>query len=419
MIMTGGREASGTLPGNRKSPIYLDYQATTPPDPRVVEAMLPYLTEKYGNPHSRDHRYGWEAEEAVEKAREQIASLIGADAKEIIFTSGATESNNLAIAGAARFYRRKKNHIVTCVTEHKCVLETARHLEQDGFDVTYLPVEKNGLVDLDRLREAIGESTVLVSIMAVNNEIGVIQPITEIGAICRECKVFFHTDAAQAVGKIPLDVNEMNIDLMSISGHKMYGPKGIGVLYVRRRPRVRLVPLIQGGGQERGLRSGTLPAPLCVGLGEACAIAEREMGTEAERLRMLRDRLLTGITGRLSEVHVNGDPDRRIPGNLNLSFGYVEGEGLVTGIKDLALSSGSACTSASVESSYVLRALGIDDRLAHASLRIGIGRFTTEEDIDFAVETIVAEVERLRAISPHWRRLQETGGAKSAAVAEP
>ncbi len=418
MVMTGGRDASATRPGNRKSPVYLDYQATTPTDPRVVEAMLPYLTEKFGNPHSRDHRFGWEAEEAVEKARAQIASLIGADVKEIIFTSGATESNNLAIAGAARFYRRKKNHIVTCVTEHKCVLETARYLEQEGFEVTYLPVEENGLVDLERLREAIRENTVLVSIMAVNNEIGVIQPVAEIGAICRERKVLFHTDAAQAVGKIPLDVNAMNIDLMSISGHKVYGPMGIGVLYVRRRPRARLVPLIHGGGQERGLRSGTLPTPLCVGLGEACAIAEREMGTEVERLRMLRDRLLTGITGRLSEVHVNGDPERRIPGNLNLSFGYVEGEGLVTGVKDLAVSSGSACTSASVESSYVLRALGIDDRLAHASLRIGIGRFTTEEDIDFAVETIVTEVERLRAISPHWKRLQENGETQSAALAE-
>src|SRR5499427_608527 len=295
-------------------PIYLDYQATTPLDPRVLEAMMPYFTYKFGNPHSRSHAYGWEAEEGVEKARGQVAKLIGADEKEVIFTSGATESNNLAIRGVAEFYKDRKNHVVTTVTEHKCVLDTCRHLEQSGFEVTYLPVQKNGLIDLEVLRAAITDKTVVVSIMAVNNEIGVIQPLEEIGRICREKKTFFHTDAAQAAGKIPLDVEKMNIDLMSISGHKIYGPKGIGALYVRRKPRVRLVPLIVGGGQERGMRSGTLPTPLCVGLGEACAIAQREMGAEAERLKVLRDRMYTKIKERLPEVYLNGDLDSRIPG---------------------------------------------------------------------------------------------------------
>src|SRR5499427_8430275 len=295
-------------------PIYLDYQATTPLDPRVLEAMMPYFTHKFGNPHSRSHSYGWEAEEGVEKARGQVAKLIGTDEKEVIFTSGATESNNLAIRGVAEFYKDRKNHIVTTVTEHKCVLDTCRHLEQSGFEVTYLPVQKNGLVDLEALRNAITDKTVVVSIMAVNNEIGVIQPLAEIGKICREKKVFFHTDAAQAVGKIPLDVEAMNIDMMSISGHKIYGPKGIGALYVRRKPRVRLEALIHGGGQERGMRSGTLPTPLCVGLGEACAIAQREMGAEAERLKVLRDRMYTKIKERLPEVYLNGDLDSRIPG---------------------------------------------------------------------------------------------------------
>ena len=392
---------------NDKSPIYLDYQATTPTDPRVVEAMLPYFTEKFGNPHSRSHQFGWEAEDAVEMARDRIASLIGANPKEIIFTSGATESNNLALKGVARFYREKKNHIITCVTEHKCVLDTARHLEQDGFAVTYLPVEKNGLIDLDFLADSITEQTVIVSIMAVHNEIGVIQPIAEIGAICRERRVFFHTDAAQAVGKIPLDVEEMKIDLMSISGHKIYGPMGIGALFVRRRPRVRLKAMIDGGGQERGMRSGTLPTPLCVGLGEACAIAEKEMGAEAERLHMLRDRFYKAIMERLPEVYLNGDLERRIPGNLNISFAYVEGEGLMMGIKDLAVSSGSACTSASLEPSYVLRALGVGEDLAHTSLRIGLGRFTTEQEVDYAIERIASEVERLRDMSPLWEMAQE------------
>jgi cysteine desulfurase len=408
-----GHTANDEKRVNARAPVYLDYQATTPTDRRVVEAMLPYFTEMFGNPHSRSHAYGWEAEEAVELARGQIAHLIGANAKEIIFTSGATESNNTALKGVARFYKDRKNHIITCVTEHKCVLDSCRHLELEGFDVTYLPVQPNGLIDLDRLKDAITDKTVLVSIMSANNEIGVIQPIAEIGAICRERKVFFHTDAAQAVGKIPLDVEAMNIDLMSISGHKLYGPKGIGALYVRRRPRVRLEALISGGGQERGMRSGTLPTPLCVGFGEACRIAEAEMGAEAERLHMLRDRFYEGITGQLSDVFLNGDPESRIPGNLNISFAYVEGEGLMMGIKDLAVSSGSACTSASLEPSYVLRALGVDVELAHTSLRIGLGRFTTEEEVDFAVEKIVGEVNRLRQMSPLWEMAQEGIDLKS------
>ncbi|MFQ5618708.1 MAG: IscS subfamily cysteine desulfurase [Rhodospirillales bacterium] len=392
----------GAGPGLRKRdvPVYLDYQATTPTDPRVVQAMLPYFSEKFGNPHSREHFFGWEADDAVEKARGGIAGLIGATAREVIFTSGATESNNVALKGVARFYKDRKDHIVTCVTEHKCVLEAARHLENDGFRVTYLPVAASGLIDLDTLRDAITENTVMVSVMAVNNEIGVIQPIGEIGAMCRERGVFFHTDAAQAVGKIPLDVEAMHIDLMSISGHKVYGPMGIGALYVRRRPRVRLVALIDGGGQERGMRSGTLPTPLCVGLGEACAIAGREMGDEAERVAALRDRFYKGITGRLARVRLNGDAERRIPGNLNLSFAGVDNEGLMAGIKDLAVSSGSACTSASVEPSYVLRAIGLDDGLARGAIRIGFGRFTTEDDVDYAVDRIAGEVERLRRTGP-------------------
>src|SRR5215468_1406581 len=387
-------------------PIYLDYQATTPLDPRVLDAMMPYFTYKFGNPHSRSHSYGWEAEEAVEKARGQVAKLVGADEKEVIFTSGATESNNLAIRGVAEFYKDRKNHVVTTVTEHKCVLDTCRHLEQSGFEVTYLPVQKNGLVDLEVLRNAITDKTVVVSVMAVNNEIGVIQPLAEIGKICREKKVFFHTDAAQAAGKIPLDVEAMNIDLMSISGHKIYGPKGIGALYVRRRPRVRLIALIHGGGQERGMRSGTLPAPLCVGLGEAAAICAREMASEGERLQKMRDHFLTSVKARLPEVFVNGDMARRLPGNLNISFAYVEGEGLMMGIKGLSVSSGSACTSASLEPSYVLRALGVDEELAHTSLRIGLGRFTTEQEVDTAVEELVRHVNKLREMSPLWEMAQ-------------
>ncbi len=394
-------------------PIYLDYQATTPVDPRVLEAMMPYFTHKFGNPHSRSHSYGWEAEEGVEKARAQVAKLIGADEKEVIFTSGATESNNLAIRGVAEFYKDRKNHIVTTVTEHKCVLDTCRHLEQQGFEVRYLPVQKNGLVDLEVLRAAVTDKTVVVSIMAVNNEIGVIQPLAEIGKICREKKAFFHTDAAQAAGKIPLDVEAMNIDLMSISGHKIYGPKGIGALYVRRKPRIRLVPLIVGGGQERGFRSGTLPTPLCVGLGEAAEIAMKEMGAESKRLAKLRDRMLKGLNAKLTDIHVNGDLEHRIPGNLNIGFAYVEGESLMMGIKGLSVSSGSACTSASLEPSYVLRALGVEEDMAHTSLRIGLGRFTTEHEVDIAVDELVRHVNKLREMSPLWEMAQEGIDMKS------
>jgi cysteine desulfurase len=394
-------------------PIYLDYQATTPLDPRVLEAMMPYFTYKFGNPHSRSHSYGWEAEEGVEKARAQVAKLIGADEKEVIFTSGATESNNLAIRGVAEFYKDRKNHVVTTVTEHKCVLDTCRHLEQNGFEVTYLPVQKNGIVDLDVLRAAITDKTVVVSIMAVNNEIGVIQPLAEIGKICREKKVFFHTDAAQAAGKIPLDVEAMNIDLMSISGHKIYGPKGIGALYVRRKPRVRLVPLIVGGGQERGFRSGTLPTPLCVGLGEAAEICMKEMDGEAKRLKKLQERMLKGLNSKLTDIVLNGDLEHRIPGNLNISFAFVEGESLMMGIKGLSVSSGSACTSASLEPSYVLRALGVEEDMAHTSLRFGLGRFTTEQEIDIAVAELVRHVNKLRAMSPLWEMAQEGIDIKS------
>jgi len=394
-------------------PIYLDYQATTPMDPRVLEAMMPFFTHKFGNSGSRSHAYGWEAEEGTEKARGQVAKLIGADEKEVIFTSGATESNNLAIRGVAEFYKDRKNHIITTVTEHKCVLDTCRHLEQQGFEVTYLPVRQDGLLDLDVLRSAITDKTVLVSVMAVNNEIGVIQPLAEIGKICREKKVFFHTDAAQAAGKIPLDVEALNVDLMSISGHKIYGPKGIGALYVRRKPRVRLVPMIVGGGQERGFRSGTLPTPLCVGLGEAAEICMKEMDAEAKRLKKLQERMLNGLRAKLTDIVVNGDLEHRIPGNLNISFAYVEGESLMMGIKNLAVSSGSACTSASLEPSYVLRALGVEEEMAHTSLRIGLGRFTTEHEIDTAVDELVRHVTKLREMSPLWEMAQEGIDLKS------
>ncbi len=381
---------------DKAKPVYLDYQATTPADPRVVEAMMPYFHDQFGNPHSRGHSFGWRAEEAVERAREQIAALIGAEAREIVFTSGATEANNLAIKGAARFYGQKKNHVITAVTEHKCVLESCAQLEREGFQVTYLPVQSNGLLDLEALKAAIKENTCLVSVMAVNNEIGVIQPVAEIGAVCRAAGVFFHTDAAQAAGKIPLDVAAMNIDLMSISGHKFYGPMGVGVLYVRRRPRVRLVPLFDGGGQERGFRSGTLPLPLCVGLGKAAALAQAEMAEEGERLTILRNRLLKGLRERIPEAALNGDLDTRIPGNINMSFAGIDGEALLAGLKNIAVSSGSACTSASIEPSYVLKALGLDDALARSSLRIGLGRFTTETEIDFAIGEIEKQVEALR-----------------------
>ena len=388
--------------------IYLDYQATTPLDPRVLEKMIPYFNERFGNPHSRNHSYGWEAEEATEIAREHVARIINASPKEIVFTSGATESNNLAIKGVADFYGDKKNHIITCVTEHKCVLESCRDLnENHNFEVTYLPVNQDGLVDIELLKKSIKTNTLLVSIMAVHNEIGVIQPLSEIGAICREKNVFFHTDCAQAVGKIKLDVDAMNIDMMSISGHKIYGPKGIGAMYVRRKPRVRIKSMMSGGGQERGMRSGTLSPALCAGLGEACRICFDEMESENQKLVKLRDRFYDGIKKACKDVYLNGSEKKRIPGNLNISFAYVEGESLMMGIKDLAVSSGSACTSASLEPSYVLRALGVEEELAHTSLRIGIGRFTSEKDIDKAVNDIVKEVTRLRSLSPLWEMAQE------------
>lgn len=390
-----------------KFPIYLDYQATTPTDPRVLEKMLPYFTQKFGNPHSRSHAYGWEAEEACEVAREEVAQLIGADAKEIIFTSGATESNNIAIKGVAHFYKGKKNHIVTLVTEHKCVLDSCRHLEQEGFEVTYLPVRPSGLLDLELLKAAIKENTALVSVMAVNNEIGVIQPLAEIGKICRERGVFFHTDAAQAFGKIPLDVEAMNIDLMSISGHKIYAPKGVGALFVRRRPRVRLEALFSGGGQERGMRSGTLATPLVVGLGEAARIARLEMDKDLEHVRRLSDRFTKEILDGIPDVFLNGDREARWPGNINISFAYIEGESMIMAIKDLAVSSGSACTSASLEPSYVLRALGVGEELAHTSIRFGIGRFTTDAEIDYAIDLIKKSIHRLREMSPLWEMVQE------------
>jgi len=388
-------------------PIYLDNQATTKTDPRVVEAMLPYFTEKFGNPHSKSHSYAWEAEEACELARSQVASLIGASAKEIIFTSGATESNNMALKGIAKFYGSKKKHIVTVLTEHKCVLDTCRHLEQEGFRVTYLPVKPNGIVDLDELRNAITEDTMLVSVMAVNNEIGVVQPLKEIGQICREKGAFFHSDIAQAFGKIPINVDECNIDLASISGHKIYGPKGIGALYIRRKPRVRLSPLFNGGGQERGFRSGTLSTPLSVGLGAAAEIASKEMEKDQAHVKKLFDMFLNKIQSNADEIYLNGDKDQRYHGNLNLSFAYIEGESMILAIKDLAVSSGSACTSSSLEPSYVLRALGVGDDLAHTSIRFGFGRFTTEEEVEYAAELMLSRINRLRELSPLWEMVQE------------
>jgi cysteine desulfurase len=390
-----------------KLPIYLDYQATTPTDKRVVDAMLPYFTEKFGNPHSRSHAFGWEAEEAVEQARQEIASVIGAHPKEIILTSGATESNNLAIKGLAKFYKDKRNHIITLVTEHKCVLDACRHIEQEGLDVTYLPVEANGLVDLNKLEAAMSDKTLLVSIMAVNNEIGVIQSLKEIGTLCKKYGAFFHTDAAQAFGKIKLDVNDMQIDLLSISAHKIYGPKGVGALYVRRKPRIRIDPIINGGGQERGMRSGTLPTPLIVGFGKAASLALQEMEEDNQRIAYLSKRFYDQITSNISDVFLNGDPLKRYPGNLNLSFSYIEGESMLMAIKDLAVSSGSACTSASLEPSYVLRALGVEEELAHTSIRFGIGRFTTEAEIDYAAQVVINNVNRLREMSPLWEMVQE------------
>jgi len=392
---------------NKINNIYLDYQATTPVDKRVIDKMIPYFGEIYGNPHSRNHSFGWEAEQAVEVARENVANIIGANPKEIIFTSGATESNNLAIKGLADFYGDKKNHIITCVTEHKCVLESCRLLSERGFEVTYLQVNKDGLIDLKDLESKINEKTLLVSIMGVHNEIGVIQPLKEIGDICRKNSVFFHTDCAQAIGKIKINVDEMNIDLLSISGHKIYAPKGVGALYVRRKPRVRISAMMSGGGQERGMRSGTLSPALCVGLGEACKICADEIDEESKRITKLKNILLEGIQGECDDIFINGSETDRVPGNINLSFAYVEGESLMMGIKNLAVSSGSACTSASLEPSYVLKALGVSEELAHTSLRIGIGRYTSEKDVRDAVKVIVNEVKRLRSLSPLWEMAQE------------
>ena len=395
-----------------KLPIYMDNHATTPVDPRVLEAMLPYFTERFGNAASRNHAFGWQAEEAVEVARKQVAALIGATAKEIVFTSGATESDNLAIKGAALMYRPKGNHIVTVVTEHKAVLDTCKHLEADGFDVTYLPVGRDGLIDLDRLRASITDRTILVTVMAANNEVGVLQPIDEIGRITRERGVLFHTDAVQAAGKVPFDVNASNVDMASLSAHKMYGPKGVGALYVRRRsPRVLLTPIIDGGGHERGMRSGTLNVPGIVGFGKAAAICRDELAVEAARLTALRNRLNDGLHRNLDEIFVNGSLEHRLPGNLNISFAYVEGESLLMGINDIAVSSGSACTSATLEPSYVLKALGTGDDLAHSSIRFGLGRFNTEEEVDFVVEKLSAVVKRLREMSPLYEFAREKGDA--------
>jgi cysteine desulfurase len=387
-------------------PIYMDYGATTPVDPRVVDAMIPWLREHFGNPASRSHAWGWEAEEAVEKARAQVASLINADPREIVWTSGATESNNLAIKGAAHFYSTRGKHLITVKTEHKAVLDTMRELERQGFEVTYLDVQEDGLLDLDAFKDALRKDTILVSVMLVNNEIGVIQDIPAIGALCRERGIIFHVDAAQATGKVAIDMSTLPVDLLSLASHKTYGPKGIGALYVRRKPRVRLEAQMHGGGHERGMRSGTLPTHQIVGMGEAFRIAQAEMGTESERIRMLQQRLLAGIAG-IEQVFINGHLERRVPHNVNASFNFVEGESLIMGIKGLAVSSGSACTSASLEPSYVLRALGRSDELAHSSLRITIGRFTTAEDIDYAVTTLQDRVARLRELSPLWEMYKD------------
>jgi cysteine desulfurase len=391
-----------------KLPIYMDNHATTPMDPRVLEEMLPYFMEKFGNAASRNHSFGWRAEEGTETARERIAKLIGATTKEIIFTSGATESDNLAIKGVAEMYREKGNHIITAVTEHKAVLDTCKRLEKYGYRVTYLPVQKDGLIDLDDLKRAMDDKTILVTIMAANNEIGVLQPVAEIGKLCHERGVIFHTDATQAIGKVPVDVIKQNIDLASISAHKMYGPKGVGALYVRRKnPRVQISAIIDGGGHERGMRSGTLNVPGIVGLGKACAIAQEEMPQESCKLAGLRNRLKDRIMNRLDEVYINGTMEHRLPGNLNISFAYVEGESLLMGINDIAVSSGSACTSATLEPSYVLKALGTGDDLAHSSIRFGIGRFNTEAEVDYVSDRVAETVERLRELSPLYEMAKE------------
>ncbi len=390
-----------------KLPIYLDYSATTPVDPRVAAKMIPYLTEKFGNPASHSHAYGWEAERAVEEARGHIAALIGADPREIVFTSGATESDNLALKGAAHFYKDKGKHLITVKTEHKAVLDSMRHLESEGFDVTYLDVMENGLINWDDLVAAIRPDTILISVMAINNEIGVIQDLESIGKLCRERGILFHCDATQAAGKMDLSVDRLNVDLMSLSGHKVYGPKGIGALYVRRKPRVRIECQMHGGGHERGMRSGTLATHQIVGMGEAYRLAKEEMATEVPRIRALRDRLWEGIKKNIPDVYLNGDWEHRSCHNLNVSFAYIEGESLMMAVKDLAVSSGSACTSASLEPSYVLRALGRSDELAHSSIRFTLGRFTTEEEIDYAVKTLTENVARLREMSPLWEMHQQ------------
>ena len=389
-------------------PIYMDNQATTPVDPRVLDAMFPYFGERFGNAASRNHQFGWDAEEGVTKAREQVAALINASPKEIVFTSGATESDNLALKGVAEMYSQKGDHIITCVTEHKAVIDSAKHLEKQGIRITFLPVEKNGRIDLDDLERAITDKTILISIMTANNEVGVVQDIGEIGRIAREHGVLFHTDAVQAVGKIPFDVQEMNVDIASISAHKMYGPKGVGAIYVRRRnPRVLLSPIMDGGGHERGMRSGTLNVPGIVGFGKAAELAMNELEEESARLFRLRERLRTGLEANLDELYINGDMEHRVPGNLNISFAYVEGESLLMGIDDIAVSSGSACTSASLEPSYVLKALGVGEDLAHTSIRFGLGRFNTEEEVDYVVDKVTHTVLRLRELSPLYEMVKE------------
>jgi len=394
------------MSGTPHFPIYMDYSATNPCDQRVVDAMIPWLRERFGNPASRSHAWGWEAEQAVETARGHVAALIGADPREIIWTSGATESNNLALKGAAHFYKDKGKHIITVKTEHKAVLDTCRELERQGFDVTYLDVQPDGLVDLNRFQDAIRPDTILASVMFVNNEIGVIQDVAALGAICRERGVIFHVDAAQATGRVPFDISKLPVDLMSLTSHKTYGPKGIGALFVRRKPRVRIEAQMHGGGHERGMRSGTLPTHQCVGMGEAYRIAKLEMMDELPRIQALHDRLVAGLS-KIDQVFINGHLTQRVPHNLNISFNYVEGESLIMGIKGLAVSSGSACTSASLEPSYVLRALGRSDELAHSSLRMTIGRWSTQEEIDYAIETITANVAKLRDLSPLWEMYQD------------
>jgi cysteine desulfurase len=396
------------VPAGVKLPIYMDNHATTPLDPRVLDAMMPYLTKTFGNAASRNHSFGWEAEQAVENARGQIAKLIGATAKEIIFTSGATESNNLALKGIAEMYRERGNHIITQVTEHKAVLDTCKRLEKYGYRVTYLPVKADGLIDLEDLKRAMDDKTILVSIMFANNEIGVVQPIAEIGKLCHERNIIFHTDAVQAVGKVPVDVNKLNIDVLSLSGHKIYGPKGVGALYVRRRnPRVQIAAQIDGGGHERGMRSGTLNVPGIVGLGAACEIAGNEMAEETARLQGMRDRLRAKLEGSLDYVHVNGSWEHRLPGNLNMSFVYVEGESLLMGINDIAVSSGSACTSATLEPSYVLKALGLGDDVAHSSIRFGLGRFNSQAEVDYTADKLIDVVQKLRELSPLYEMVKE------------